>query len=335
MSEFTYQFKHLNEDELDEAFRRAVESDGGNEFFNSFEYKKSLISGNYSGTLNFGMSLLNQCKALNPDGYSDIHKGTAFYWIGMAAYLMNDYQTATFFFDAAVSEDLRRGHNPEEKPSPSLRYILLEGEPTDQAAQNLVKDAQSRTESLISIYNELRANEEDFVPFDISQLRLKFLRPSLDPDQDHWRSLASTLISFILEWNFRNSLLDVRVEPGTIEPFYIHLFKGCVLFESLLKANPRYPPPGHATRLINVMQFLREQLGIPNDMTIGETDFPTILAGIDESDQSIVNAIEITGRVRNSIGHNLGWRITLGKIEYQKLFTMIAISNLHAINCLY
>jgi len=335
MSEYTFQFKHLTKEELHELFTRAVKNDEGNAFFNSFEYRKSLSAGNYSGTLNFGMNLLNQCKAIDETGYQEIHKGSAFYWIGMAAYLMNDYQTATFFFDAAVSEDLRRGHHPEENPSPSFRYILIEGEASDQAARGLVQDAQARIESLIEIYNQIPGRDEVIDPLDISILRAKFFRPSLEPDNEHWRSLASTFISFILEWNFRNSLLDLRMEPGTIEPFYIHLFKGCVLFESILKANPSNHPPEGALTLINVLQHLRNDLGIPNDMSIGETDFPTILNDIGENSIDIVSAIELTGKVRNSIGHNLGWRIDLTKEQNQALFSLIAISNLHAINCLY
>jgi hypothetical protein len=61
---------------------------------------------NYSAALDQGINLLATCKQIDADAYRRIHKGTPFYWLGTAAFLVHDYQTATFLFDAAVSEDI-------------------------------------------------------------------------------------------------------------------------------------------------------------------------------------------------------------------------------------
>jgi len=137
----------LSTDELRTSLQlhaRACQTAAGNAFFNSFEYVTDLHNGNYSGCLIKGLKLLASCKAIDPISYSSIHKGSAFYWIGMAAYLSNDYQTATFFFDAAVSEDLRSGHHPITRSTPSFKFILAQGDLQEQAAKPLVEALQAR-----------------------------------------------------------------------------------------------------------------------------------------------------------------------------------------------
>jgi hypothetical protein len=87
--------------------------------------------------------------------------------------------------------------------------------------------------------------------------------------------------------------------------------------------------------LIDVLQGVHNELGISHDLKIGESDLPTIIIQLQSANASLPTAIQFTGMVRNSVGHNLSWQLDLDKIDYQKLFTMIAISNLHVINILY
>ena len=331
----TNQYKNLSDDELGDAFLAAAQRNGGNAFFNSFQYAHQLYAGNYSATLNSGIDLLNRCRAIDLDAYQEIHKGSAFYWIGMAAFLIHDYQTAVFFFDAAVSEDLRRGHHPLDRPSPALHFIQVHGEVEEQAARPLVMDTQARIERVLDAYNALEDRPPGQVDMSIESVRNVFLTPAVSPGNQHLRSLATALISFLLEWDYRNTYLDLRVEAGTAEPFFIHLFKGCLLFESLLKANPLDPPPEERGTLNQVLQYLHERLGIPHDNPIGNADFPSIVADIENQPRDIPSSILVTGRVRNSVGHNLGWDIVMTNEQYQELFMRIALSIVHAIASLY
>lgn len=66
-------------------------------FFDSFDYKKDLLEHRYSDALTKGVSLLDRCQRVAPDAYKKIHKGTPFYFIGMAAFYLSDYETAVFF----------------------------------------------------------------------------------------------------------------------------------------------------------------------------------------------------------------------------------------------
>jgi hypothetical protein len=195
--------------------------------------------------------------------------------------------------------------------------------------------AQARVEEIIDDYNSRPGRPARTPKLNIDYIRDRFLRLAVSPGQERWRSLATAFISFLLEWDYRNMFLDLRVDEGTSEPFYIHLFKGCVLFESLLKANPEDPPPSDRNVLIRVLQYLYHHLGIPHDIRIGETDFNTVLQEISRADNSIPTAIRFTGRIRNTIGHDLGWVVNIDNNQYHLLFRMVAISCLHALACLY
>ena len=166
-------------------------------------------------------------------------------------------------------------------------------------------------------------------------VRDRFLRPAVSPQRKEWRSLATTLISFIIEWDYRARVFGLRVAEGTAEPFYIHLFKGCLLLESLLKANPANPIPPDGKTLGVVLQHLYRNLGIRRNLKIGHTDFPTVLADLNGAHDSIETAIQFTGSIRNTLGHDLGWRVPLTKSQYERLLRMIGVSCLHAISTLY
>jgi hypothetical protein len=320
--------------------RAAAKKGQGTSYFQRFQLGDLIAFNLPKVAYDQGLRILNECRNADLKAYTSIHKGDIYYWIGMAAFLVRDYQTAVFFFDAAVSEDLHQGHDPIGNSTPALKFIQVEGESDKQAAQPLVEVTQKRIEALVEVYNHAPGRPANVPRLDIAAVRARFLSLAVSPGHEALRSLATTFISFIIEWNDRSEFLDLRVGKGTAEPFYVHLFKGCVLFESLLKANPTKTPPlkgslGKYLTLINVLQYLHKELGIPNDIKIGESDLPTIITHLRTADKDLSTAVKFTGMVRNSVGHNLGWQLKLDKSHYERLFTMIAISNLHAIAALY
>ncbi len=332
----THQYANLTEDELRQAFLAASNGSNldANRFFNQFKYKNDLFAGNAAAALNQGLDLLNRCHSIDETAFARIHKGTAYYWIGIAAFLVHEIELATFFFDASVAEDIRAGADPINNPTPSIRFILIDGEAPAQAARNLVQVMQARTEELIENYNNRPGRIAGAVPLTIADVRERFLKPAITPGRENLRSSATTFISFNMEWDFRNLLFDISPIQGTAEPFFLHLFKGCVLFESLLKGKLINPPPLNSP-LGDSLKYLHNELGIPDNLNIGKTDFPTIIADLAGADDSIQTAIQFTGRIRNTLGHNLGWVVSLDKASYHRLFRMVSSSCLHAIFCLY
>lgn len=337
----TNQFLNLTEAELrkalnENAFRKDEDS---RRWFSRFKFASDAINGNPAGALYQGLDLLNKCRALDENAYAEIHKGGAFYWLGIASFLVNEYEMATFFFDASVSEDMRWGDDPKStKLTPAMLFMRMDGDQPNQAARELVSFAQARTESLIRDYNALSGNSTNNMS--IQFLRERLFIPSILKEHVKWRSLTSTFISFFLEWDYRNMLFDIRITAGTFEPFYVHLFKGCLLFESLLKENPIDPwnplSPRENT-LGKALEKYSARLGSNANLgqSISGPDLETILSDLKSADSSILTAIKFSARLRNTLGHNLGWDIGLTKGEYFRLFQMVAGSCIHVVANLY
>jgi hypothetical protein len=140
-------------------------------FFNRFEYVQRLRERNYSTALDQGISLLATCRQIDANAYRNIHKGTPFYWVGIAAFLVHDYQAATFFFDVAVSEDIRIGADPVTKSTPALRFIQIEGDQPQQAAKPLVMAMEDRIEDAITDYNNRPGRPVGVDDLKLSQVR--------------------------------------------------------------------------------------------------------------------------------------------------------------------
>jgi len=332
----TFQFLNLTETELynaliENAYRKDQDS---REWFSRFKFAHDSVNGNPAAALGQGLALLNKCKELDEKAYTEIHKGSAFYWLGIASFLVNEYELATFFFDAAVSEDIRAGDDPLVEPvSPAMRFMRLDGEDPNQMALVLVEMAQKGMERWIDYYNALPGRSTDIMTMQV--LRKRLFIPSIMPGQEKWRSITSTFITFCLEWDYRNMLFDLRILPGTFEPFYLHLFKGCLLFESLLKENPKKRPPSNQNTLGKVLVYLNEELGISPNVDIGGNELSDVLLKLNSCSETTEQAILFSGMVRNTLGHNLGWDIGLSKNQYQRLFQMIAAACLHTVSMLY
>ena len=333
-NERTNQFANLTNEALRHLFLEAAAGprSNGNDFFNNFQYKEDLHRGHWASTLLGGIDLLNQCHSIDQNAFDNIHKGSAYYWIGIASYLLRSYDLTLFFMDATVSEDFRAGHNPVNNPSPGLYFAQLDDEPKEQAARVLVEDARRKMEDSIYVYNHLD-RPQGLNDLSIQFLREHFLMKSILPGGEELRSLATALISFRLDWDHRNMLFDIRPAHGTAELFFLHLFKGCVLFESLLRHNSRIPAAKKKGTLDALVKLLHTDLkiGVPNF----SGQLPGILSSLQNYDGKIETAIQTTGKLRNALGHDLGWTVNLDKIQYQKLCQIVMSSCLHSIACLY
>src|ERR1700747_652520 len=95
------------------------------DFFETYRpYLAQLQHGLYSQAVKDGIRLLSEIKRLAPSEYEQTPKGTPFYFLGIAAFLSDDFQTAIFLFDAAVSEDLK--HNSDKRDTSALLTTQLD-----------------------------------------------------------------------------------------------------------------------------------------------------------------------------------------------------------------
>jgi len=242
---------------------------------------------------------------------SPSEKGTAFYFLGIAAFKSRDYQTATFFFDAAASEDLKL---PKPDRLPAHLFMYLNAHNPQQAGREIVRMLVKKLKRTIRNYNE----RGDSVRLTLPIVRKYFLRPQMKHAKRHHRTLATTFISFLAEWDYRSRLIDLS-DAGSKEPFLSHLFRGCLLFESLLKANDSKPPTNHTLGKMLKHDFASE-FHISPKFNAREASFDNLVRAVTPK-QSIPVATECTARARNTLGHSLVWaaqplnQTTYGNLE--------------------
>src|SRR5262249_5179481 len=105
-------------------------------------------NGRFHLAIRLGLEQLNRART-NP-ATNAMPKGTPFYFMGIAAFASHDYQTATFFFDAAAAEDVR--HYPGDNNKPALLFMRLDKTEQRQAAQQVVDIVVHRLETVLNNY---------------------------------------------------------------------------------------------------------------------------------------------------------------------------------------
>lgn len=323
-------FQQIDDDELKRRLQAAATGNPApaHNFFAQFDYNIYLNNQQFLQVHERTIPLLQKLKHLDPDAYTRIHKGVPFYFTAISSFFLHNYAEAVYFFDAAVSEDLQ---NDPGARTPAIMFLEMDGDPANQAARQLSQIAGEKLQAFVDQYNLLPAA----IPTSIPEIRRKFLSRAVG-DRQEWRTLATSLISFLLEWEYLAVLQSIRVADGTREPFFTHLFKGCVLFESLLKANPNEAvPEGQLGNILRGNVGVRNRLGIHRNINTAGPAFADVLADLPNAGNSIESDLEITARLRNTIGHNIGWTSLMTSDEYVQLIGKIMNSILNTISGLY
>ena len=156
------------------------------EFFDRFGFSHLVISGNYAQALHLGRSVLELVQLLDEAKFVTMHKGTPYYWMGMAAYLLANFETAVYLMDASVAEDVK--NDPGSTDTPSRLFFRLESENPNQAAQKLTEDAERQLTKHLGEYNKIiETYDLAFDKLSINSLRRRILEPATlsgDPNQD-------------------------------------------------------------------------------------------------------------------------------------------------------
>jgi hypothetical protein len=291
-------------------------------------YRSLLEQGRYADSIEAALHLLESYRTANPAAYPNEHKGSPFYVMGYAAFASHDYPSASLFFDAAVAEDIRRYGNAANKPA--LEFMQLEDTQQQPVlASQIIGVITAAVQRLIDSYNSKSGARQ----ITMNELRTLFLRRVIVSPDEHKRTLVTAFISFVAEWSYRSRLIDI-FDRGSREPFFLHLFRGCLLLESMLKEDPQNRVPPN-TQLGNALQRLHTVLGIPANITTRATDFDAqvLLPLRPLSTVSTSDAIEFTAKARNTLGHTLVWASpSLDRQAYDHLVDTIATALLHTIS---
>jgi hypothetical protein len=302
------------------------------DFFARFNLGGLIKNKQYFEAINLGERILHEIHRFDESKYKAIHLGAPFYWMGMAAYYMRDYHSAIYYIDASISEDIK---HPLPNITPSQLFLRLDGDANKQAAKEIVKNAQGNIQRSLDVYNKLVDKEnKGHYHLLMDDLRKFLLEPASLSKQVSHRSLATTFITFFIEFDYRYFQLMVRNEPGTNELFFMHLFKGCLLFESILKNNPKKKLSDNVT-LEKILFELSSEFNLPEKIKIGGLSLQQVLNQAGKTDDHLSNLILMTGKYRNVLGHNVAWNTSLSCHQYIDAYFLIANSCLHAISVLY
>lgn len=291
------------------------EGANADEFFNSFR-SKYIVSHQISfwNEISVYKELLKRIQDKYPDEYKEIHKGTPFFWIGWHSFLAEYYDQAIFYIDAAMAEDKKNHPDSVWPTSGAAQFFKLElndyrkffGSSNARELKDLLKEELDRFNSLNSGINTTLENFiEDFVE-------------NILPEDN--TSLITTLYTFIFEKEDILEMIQYRGEyGGTIEPMVLHLFKGSLIFETLLKQTyPAYNEDGLGT----ILQKLQTDYNFSFDRCTPES-FRDIFQYIEDRHAFLQTAFCITYKIRNKGAHNLNWEDLFTSNNYEKIYQQI------------
>ena len=233
----------------------------------------------------------------SPQKYAQIHKGTPFFFLAWLSFDLRDFEKGLTYLDAAISEDTRIDPTGWRE-RPGGRFLRLDPDPfhvgrrTIAMLRERLVDELGRFKGATGVSLRL----EDF----LKRFPVQLLATPTS------RTIISAFYVFILEADEVNEQLAMRSSAGgSTGPALSLLFRGCVLFESLLKH--LYPGPQTLGGLLNNPSFLAD---FPGTYPTSATSLADIL--LTAGDNSHVTAFSTTAQLRNTTGHNLVWDDVFG-----------------------
>ena len=330
----------------DQRYRQAVESafvslpeddpDAADAFFDALILPQGFVmTGNPYRSLKAWIGLLDLLREIDEAKYSRIHKGTPFYFMAVAAYIAENFASALFYLDAAVSEDASLA--PDEwQHRPAGLFLRLDPEPQKQFARPIVADARHQLEidsGFVSGEGGPRLTPE------ILDERIIYQAVERDPNL---RSVATALLTFLLEHRTRVTEFELspRRGPGSGAACFLHLFLGALIFESLLRHSAVGAASGQTTLggLVGD-EDVASALGLSQEFrgfrSAGLHDVISWANGPDADSWTFPQrSMRITWGVRNTTGHALTWdEVNLSTYRNLYLWILCAISQ--AIDTLY
>jgi hypothetical protein len=253
-------------------------------------------------------SLLALLQRKDADKYRLLHKGTPFYFLFWTAFDARNYEKSVFYLDSAVSEDMRCDpDNWIERPASKLLMLHDELQVAQRVKAQILGSLQFEFDRFNAVSGLKPITVENWREF-VKRL----LKADFSGDASHSkRSIVSTFYTFLLEFSDRNTELVLRSGPGgSVEPFLAHLFKGGVLFESLLKFHYPKQDSGRTTDILRHAfensDFKNEFLEFVDQKAYSLREIAKNIADSSNPDD-LQTAFKVTAQLRNTTGHNLVW----------------------------
>jgi len=264
-------------------------------------------------------SLLLKMQETDKDKYQKIHKGTPFYFLAWTAFDLRNYEAGLFYLDAAISEDIKNTNEGSEEwiDLPAAQFLTFKDVQAN-VARRVIERFINAWKEQIRRFN----SASNLPPFDLDSLINGFVLALLLDRDNSKRTILTALYTFVLEFEDRYTELELRsTEGGSLEPFLQHLFKGALIFESLLKhLYPASSPDKRALgEILNGERIFKREFSITQHISTSAGTLSEIVASI--QGQDILTAFTVVSKIRNTTGHNLMRDDVFSDPEtYRKLF---------------
>ncbi len=260
--------------------------------------------------------LLETIKKDDPQKFGLIHKGTPYYFMGWLAFDLKNYERAVFYMDAAIAEDIRKDPTGWQSNPGNLFLTLSDN---SQVAERMTKHLRELVDKELSRFNAIsnlsQINLTDFID--------KFILVLAKDTDKH--SIITALYSFILEFGDREKELQLRSSSGgSIEPALTYLFKGGLIFESLLKHLYPNRDNGNLVKTLgDIYQTSNFKTDFLQSVRTSSTSLQDIISSLNNSDMQ--TAFDTASRLRNTTGHNLVWDDVFNNVDnFKNLYQQLA-----------
>lgn len=275
--------------------------------------------------INIYKKLLKRLKYELDDKYKKIHKGTPLFWLGLSAFFLKKYDESIFYLDAAMAED-KKNHtkwtNVKNKYGPlwlfsgAAMFFRLDVKYIKKYTDYDVQELKDLLEIELKSFNKIKTADD----VSIEDFNSKFVEEILTKSKN--TSVITTLYSFIFEKNDIVEMLELRGQNGgTIEPMILHLLKGAMILETLMKEHHNNEGSTLGAILSSTSIQNRYNYTSQNCQAQSLEQIINYLNGNDND--SVETAFHVTCRLRNTASHYLLWSDIFTSENYIKLYKNI------------
>jgi len=241
----------------------------------------------------------------NKSKYKQIHKGIPYYFLGWTAFQIENYGKGIYYIDQAIAEDVKKSETQDMsiiRQNPAVRSFLLDPQSN---STGVAMDLVLRGE-MDATFQRFTSNSG--ADLDTNTFVEKFILGSGDFLSSEFRTIVTCMYSFVLEYHTLVTALKLRSgHGGSLEPFFLHLFKGSLLLESILKLKC----PQDTLTIGDAISFLGKRL------LINAKDYPrkcTLTQVVQYAYKTKTGEVTFQNRafgvaygIRNTTGHKLTW----------------------------